>query len=910
MNDMSRGHAGGGFEPGSAQPTAAPAPPEPPNIYARLARFSAVRPYLIIAIYVALAAAGLILAALRLDVDTDPARMIARGDDFRQDFLDFVRDFPALDNNFVVTVESDDPALARQTARSLATAMRARPDQFSAVHAPGTSQFFDDHGLLYLASDEVSRIVAEIRQALPVIQGLADDPTLRGLARLVADIRAGVEFGMAPPAISDFFRSAAATVETAIEGEPRPLDWTRLGIGEAPFEERQWFVIAKPELDFTALEPAEAALSVARRIVADPQFSQGGRVRVALTGEAAINAEELETVTEGAAVAGVISFVLVTLIIVLGFPAVRLVIPALIMLLLGILITAGFATLTVGYLNMISIAFAVLFIGLGVDYAIHVILRYSEEARETESVVEAIVAGAQHTGPALATCLLTTALAFLAFTPTEFIGMAQLGIIAAAGVTVAFLASLTLIPAVLSLMRRPQAGTGLLGGLHRPGAVRRLWMIRAASTGGVLLLAVLAAFAMPYVRFDGDPVKLKDPASAAVMEFQRLLAEDPEQVYAAQAVVEPGAPARELAARLSALPSVAGVRTVEDFIPSDQNAKLAQLATLKDAIPSELDTEREIDAEGRRAALDGLKQDLVAIAAVETAPAELTEAAERWQQALVRFDSPEPASPEEMGRLEAAFFANLPALLERLDRIANAVAVTLDNLDPDVKELFVAPDGRWRVEAVPAVDMRSESNLRRFASEVRSAAGNATGAPIEIAGAADIVSSAMRIATIAALGLVVLVLIPLMRRLSNVLLVLAPLLLAGLLLLGYTVLADSPFNFANVIVLPLLVGLGVHSSIHYVMRAREEVGKHEIAETSTPRAVLLSAVTTIGSFGTLWLSSHRGVSSMGELLTVSIVITLVCTLLVLPQLIAWTIGQGRPLTGGPSRPNGEAGGGS
>jgi uncharacterized protein len=202
--------------------------------------------------------------------------------------------------------------------------------------------------------------------------------------------------------------------------------------------------------------------------------------------------------------------------------------------------------------------------------------------------------------------------------------------------------------------------------------------------------------------------------------------------------------------------------------------------------------------------------------------------------------------------------------------------------------------------------MTQETNLERFATVVRAAAPNATGAPIEIVGAAGVVSSAMLIATLAAFGLVIVVLIPVLGRLVDVALVLAPLLLAGLLLLGYTVVAQSPFNFANVIVLPLLIGLGAHSSIHYVMRAREEAGKLEIAETSTPRAVLLSALTTIASFGTLWLSSHRGVSSMGEHLTVAIVITLICTLLVLPQLIHWTIGRKvEPLTGAASGHNGE-----
>jgi hypothetical protein len=886
---------------------------EKPNVYGLMARFSARRPILVILIYVALAAASLLIAVLRLDVDTNPGRMIAGDIEFRQDFDDFSRAFPALDNNFVVTVEAEDGARARLAARRLASAFEARPDLFTAVHAPGTGRFFDDHGILYLGLAQVQGIAAQLGQALPTIQALADDPTMRGMSRLIGDIRLGVEFGRAPPEIAGLFSAAADTTESAMGEAPgtdvaEPLDWTALGVGGPAIDQQRWSVLVRPRLDYTALEPAEAALDAAHSILADERLRQGGDVRLAFTGEAAINAEELQTVTQGAAFAGAVSFVLVTLVILLGFPAVRFVVPAVVMLVLGILMTAGFATVTVGYLNLISVAFAVLFIGLGVDYAVHVILRYNEEARHTESVIDALTLSGQHIGPSLAVILLTTVLAFLAFSPTDFIGMAQLGVIASGGVVIAFVASLTLVPAILSLLRRPDAGApGLIraGGVLS-GAVRRLWLVRAASTGAVLLLAMLAVFTLPHVRFDGDPVNLKDPSSAAVVEFERILAEDPGQVYAAQVLSPPGEPARQRAAAMEALPEVARVSTVEDFVPADQDDKTAALAALRDQVPAQVDFEGAIEAPDRLSALDLLMEDLGAIAAVKTAPQEITAAAERWQQALIRFDSPEAASPQAVARLEQAFFAELPTLLQQLRQIATVEPITLENLDPGVRDLYVAPDGRWRLEVVPSQDMTVEANLERFASVVRAAAPNATGAPIEIVGAAKVVSSAMLIATLAALGLVIVLLIPVLGRLVDVALVLAPLLLAALLLLGYTVVANSPFNFANVIVLPLLIGLGAHSSIHYVMRAREVAGTYEITETSTPRAVLLSALTTIASFGTLWLSSHRGVSSMGGHLTVAIAMTLICTLLVLPQLIHWTIGrQDRPLTGPSPRHNGE-----
>lgn len=898
MNDV-----GMRFDRAEGSPPEAWSPRDRPNVFGRMARFSAQRPVLVILISVALAVASLVIAATTLEVDTNPGRMIAGDIEFRKDFDDFSRSFPALDSNFVVTVESEDGARAREVARSLVAGFAERPNLFTSVHAPGTSRYFDEHGILYLGQDQIEGIAAQLGQALPTVQALADDPTLRGMSRLVGDIRLGVEFGRAPPEIGGFLGAAADTTEAVAAGAPEPLDWSSLGFGAPAIDQKQWSVLIRPRLDYTALEPAEASLSAARAIVAEAQASAGENVRLALTGEAAINAEELQTVTEGAAWAGVVSFVLVTLVIVLGFPALRFVVPALVMLVLGILMTAGFAAVTVGYLNLISVAFAVLFIGLGVDYAVHVILRYNEEAGNFRSVGDALISSGQHIGRSLATILITTILAFLAFTPTNFIGMAQLGVIASGGILIAFVASLTLVPAILSVMRRPDAPqTGTLTARLKlgPRLARFLPMLRAASTGGVLVLAGLALFTLPDVRFDGDPINLKDPGSGAVVEFERILADNPGQVYAAQVLSAPEAPARQQAAVLEALPEVARVTTIEDFLPGDQDAKIAQLAALGDRVPEQVDFERPIEAADRRAALDQLDEDLGAIAALADAPQQLAAAAERWRQALAGLE------PQSLTALEEAYFVQLPALIEQLRMITAVQPVTIENLDPDVRDLYVAPDGRWRLEVVPSHDMSEESNLERFAAVVRDAAPSATGAPIEIVGAAGVVSQAMLFAAFAAVGLVILVLAVVLRRFLDVALVLAPLGLAGLLLLGYTVVAQSPFNFANVIVLPLLIGLGAHSSIHYVMRAREEEGAHEIAETSTPRAVLLSALTTIASFGTLWLSSHRGVSSMGEHLTVAIVITLVCTLLVLPQLISWTIGRkDRPLTVAPSRHNAE-----
>ena len=866
------------------------------NVFGQIALTAANHAGLVIAAYVLFASIALAYAIVRLEVNTDPGQMISKDLDFRKSFADFTATFPELDSTFVVIVDSKQPEIGREAARSLAQSFAARPELFENVYSPGTSEFFDHYGLLYQSTDEIRDVVSEIGQAGPLLKTLAAQPNLIGLSALFGDLERAAQAGLLPASVKPLVNELARTATAELSGQPQPLDWSKLG-GTNKTIDRRWFVIVKPKLDFTLLDPAEAAMREARLIVADPEVNRLGRVTASLTGEAAVNAEEFEAVVRGATIAGFASLCLVVAVIGLGMPALRLIIPALVMLILGFMITAGFATAAVGHLNMISVAFAVLFIGLGVDYAIHVLLRFAEFAKRGTSRIDAIVSSASGTGPALGVCTLTTSLAFLAFTPTDFAGMAQLGIIAAGGIVVAFVASLTLIPAVLSIIPRPikwqrQKNPGWAFSAREPEPVSR---IRLIVTACVLLAGLGAALLVPSVRFDGDPVNLKDPESAAVKAFKDLLKTEPGSVYAVQVLAKDKAEAATLATSLKSLRSVKSVRSVSDLLPDDQPEKLDILHTLKGALPQDIGPVVATDGTELRTNFDKLKRHLQAIEAAGSTQGATKIGITVLIDSLNRLEASGQLSEERLRRLEQAIFAKLPAMVQRISRLANTKSITVDTLDDGIRSRYLAKDGRWRLEVTPRDDLGDEKNLRVFANEVRSVTTKATGAPVEIAGGADVVSTAIIIASLSALGLVVLVLLPLLRRPLDVLLIIAPIALAGLLLCAYTVLFNSPFNFANVIVLPLLLGLGVDSSIHYVMRAREDEGYHDVTTTSTPRAVLISALTTIGSFGTLWLSPHLGMSSMGELLTIAIIISLICTLIVLPQLISWTIGRSKPV---------------
>ena len=864
----------------------------PGNIYANIAGWSAHYARTVIALYAVLALASLVFAATSLKVDTDPGKMIASDLPFRQAFLDYTRSFPYADNNFVVVVTATDRDLAREAARSLYQSFRAEKI-FTDVFAPGLGEFFDRYGVLYLPEKEVAEITTRITGAKALVQILANAPNFEGLARMTSLLVPAVKAGRAPPALAGFFEQAGKSVISELQGQVKPLDWTKIVTGGIGREPQTWYLTVKPVLDFTSLDPAEKSLARARQIISDPEITRNGAVHISLTGEAALNAEELETVTRGAAIAGAVSFVLVSLIVWIGLPVTRLVVPVLSLLVAGFLLNAGFATLVIGSLNMISVAFAVLFIGLGVDYAVHATLRYWEERLGGRPPLEAVYAASHKTGAALALCTLTTALAFLAFAPGDFTGMAQLGIIAAGGIVIAFIASITLIPAVLVLIPLP------VKTLHRHALkhheikkFRPVWLhIRLGTTIFTMLVAIASIVLMPDVRFDGDPVNLKDPKSPSVMAFRKLLKDQPGESYAAQLIVDNADKALDLAARMKKLPSVSDVRWVDSYLPDNQARKLAYLHSLRGIIPVSDVTPPRLTSGARKAMVEKVIANLSIMSQAPGVDPRLKKSANNLRHALLLAARSGTDARDVMASAERDLFVQLPSLLQTLAMLSITEPLTADTLDNDIVRRYVTGDGRWRLEIIPRGDVTKEAVLRRFVASIRTIAPNVTGSPVEIVGAADVVAKSMGQAVIIAFFLVLLVLVPVLRSPVSIALVLTPIILAALLLLGYTVVFRAPFNFANVIVLPLLLGLGVDSAIHYVMRAHENNAGRHVIDTTTPRAVLISALTTIGSFGTLWLSPHRGTASMGELLTVAIIITLVCTLVVLPQLIAWTIGR-------------------
>lgn len=896
---------------GTGQPAPGDRPgnrlPDPPD--SPMARAAAVavavavrRAGLVLLAALLLTAAALITIANRIGINTDTTDMLAPELPFRQDAKALSAAFPQHSGMLAIVVDGATADLADDAAAALAARLAGDP-VFTSVSALVSDPFFRRNGLLYPDTDRVHAIADRLAAAQPFMATLAQD---RSLAALVGLLRQAIRQATDPakdpatdPATDPASNSAAAVdlaaameriaavIQAQADGRPDRLSWrAMLGGGAAadPAGTVRQIVQAQPIRDFGSLQPAKHGIQVVRAAVAELGFDTDPQVRVRITGNAALADEELRSVRDGMGLAGILSMTLVIGLLLIGLRSVRLALATLITLGLGLVWTAGFAAAAVGELNLISVAFAVLFIGLGVDFGIHFGLRTREGLDAGFDHVRALVRAGASCGGSLTLCAVAAAIGFFSFLPTDYVGLAELGLISGASMFIALIANLTVLPALLRLMKP----TARIAGRPRPAssapAAPRAGLSPRTARLVVLAAALVGTAAVPVAvetRFDFDPLNLKDPETESVGTILDLIDDPATSPYRITVLTETLDAATALGQRLRRLDVVDHTRTLTDLVPDDQDAKLMAIdsvAMLMQPLFSAPTDPPPPDPAARRAAWEAFTVALARPGAANMPGVPALRQAVAALQAMP--GGPDLATLET--RLLGGFAGRLGALLDSLE----PEPVTLDSLPARLRALYVAEDGRARLDVYPAEDVRDREALERFVTAVRDVAPRATGTPVTILEAGDTVVQAFVEALVLSVGLIALLLVFLLRSPRDTILVFVPLALAAGLTLAASVLLGMPLNFANVIVLPLLFGLGVAGAIHFVLRERDQHTAGAMLQTTTPRAVVLSALTTIGSFGSIALSSHPGTASMGVLLTVALIMTLLCTLVVLPALMA------------------------
>jgi hopanoid biosynthesis associated RND transporter like protein HpnN len=800
--------------------------------------------------------------------------------------------------SLAVVVESTDEAAAGRFVDRFAPAVAGILDEKGAPRASLVisrvdPSFFAERLPAYLPAPALEEIAA-----LPDLDALVADPSL---PRILAEIRArlAAEAAAADPhatgsagtlaILLDGMASAIekgggaeSVIAAALPGQGADLDAAghlRLGPGRLLVT----VMPADAKNDYQVLEPLVRDVRDAAKRLAEPGVS------VKLTGAPVLIVDEMRAVRGDVALASMLSFVLVTLLFFVSFDALRHVVFAAIANACGLALTFGAAYLLVGYLNLFSSIFAAVLAGLGIDFGVHFISHYEARRRHGEGAELALSHTYGHVVPPIAVSALITAAAFLTVSTSAFAGFSQLGVISAVGVVLCLVTAFTLVPALLSTDARRRAGRATRPGREPWSSSLLQWPVKHARVIAPLglLLVLAAAVGSAGLKFDHDLMNLQ-PGGTEAVALQRDASGRHVDTHPAIALARSVEEARELSRRFRERGSVARVASPADALPEPDAARPAALAHLAERLehvaPAAASPVRVEDAREQAA---GLEADLVAlqdlafeggdkdaIAGLDAALA----AAGRLRKAL---DAPEAAARlgslrDDAAKLLGAMIARLPAL--------SRDSVRLEDL-PDALESLVGRHGRIAVVVTPKESTWNRPALERFVGDVTAVDPEITGPAIQVATITELMRTSLLRCSALSIGVITLLVLLSTRSVTKTVLSLVPLLSGFVLMLWWMRLLGVPLNPANLVALPLLLGIGVDAGVHLIHGWREQ-GSAAAAVDEVGHALLITSLTTVAGFVPLLLARHHGIRSLGAATCLGSLGMLLAATVLMPAFLA------------------------
>ncbi len=849
------------------------------SVVVRIVDFCARRRSQVLVVGILLTAAAATYDVARFSITTDTDSLISRDLPWHQRQSALSKAFPEKGISVVVTAAT--PENAEQATNALERDLSKRSDLFLSVAEPGSGEFFQHNGLLFEPLSGVKNSVGGLSRVQFLISGLASDPSLRGVMKALSLATDGVQGGeiklddlVWPLSLAD------RTLSDVLAGKPAMFSWKELLQGSPPRTMAlRHFIEVQPVLDFAALQPGRKATDGIQQAAADLKLGDKFGAKVELTGPVPMNDDQFSVIRQSALRDTLAALIGALIILWLALRSWKIVAAVFFSLMVGLATTAALGIAMVGAFNLISIAFFVLFVGLGVDFGIQFSVRYRSERHELRNLRKALRSAARKVSAPLVLAAAATAVAFFSFLPTNYKGLFELGLIAGCGMLIAFICSITFVPAMLAILRPPgelaYVGFGSLAPLDDFLQRHRIAVI--AGTIGVVLAGTPLLLRLP---FDFNPVNLENPNAASVKTYRELQGDPQTSGNDIEVLATSLDDADATAQHLATLPEVSRTLTLNNFVPDDQDLKISAIRAAAPTLTAALDLPRQ-PAPSDKDTVEAIRKtatQLARIAGNETGPG--AEAARHVSALLTRVAESDAGT---RGKVEAATVSSLNYDLGRLRSSLDPHLVTIKTLPSSLVHDWVLPDGRARVQVLPKGDPNDDDVLRKFATSVLAAEPLATGPAITLYESGKTVTSAFLEAGIIALAAIAVLLFIALRRVTDVLLTLIPLLLAGAVTLEICVLTGTAINFANIIALPLLLGVGVAFKIYYVMAWRD--GKTGLLQSSLTRAVIFSAMTNAVAFGSMWSSDYPGMSSMGKMMALALLCTMAAAVLFQPVLM-------------------------
>lgn len=837
-----------------------------------------------------LALAATVYVAGHFEMNSDTQGLLSSHLPYRERAHAFDTLFQPEGEQIVIVIDARTPELAEMAASALTARLAARPDLFRFVERPDAG-FFTREGLLFEPLADVKSQMGKLIAAQPFLGPLAADPSLRGLFGTLSTALQGVNTGQASLAqLQGPIGALAVSLDDLKANRTTNFSWAQLISGrQADNSTLRRLILVSPNRNYAALESGAHATGFILGSVQALNLDPTHGVRVRLTGPIALQDQRFGSLVHGVGLIALLALASILIMLWLAVRSARLIVAILITMLIGLAIAMALGLIIYQRFNVISVAFIPLFVGLGIDFGIQFTVRSRAEHRPGVSAYSALVCAAAGMGRPLMLAATAIAVGFLAFAPTNYLGVSQLGVIAGVGMLIAVALNLTFLPALIYLLGPPpsdDAGPGaFLSGLDGFVLSHRRLVIGIALAG-----AAGSACLLPLLRFDFNPFHLEDKHSEAVSTLLELM-RNPDQSPNSLEIIAPSlAHANALVPRLEKLPAVAHARTVSSFVPPDQGPKLAVIGDAANLLSFSLDPLTIAPPPGDAevvASLRGAAASLKVAAAKNPGPGGAV--ASRLAGDLEWLAS---ASPAERARAAQTLMPPLQVVLRQAREVLSAQPVTAKTLPPEITRDWLAKDGTARVSVAPRGDSNDNAVLERFIKAVQTIAPDVTGETVGIREGGRTIAGAFIEAGVLSFIAITLLLFAVLRRVRHVAITMAPIVLTGLLTLGSCVVIHQPLNYANIIALPLLFGIGVAFHIYFVMAWRS--GGSHLLQSSLTRAIFFSAMATATGFGSLWASHHPGTASMGKLLMISLLWTLVSALLFQPALMGPPPAQAKP----------------
>lgn len=830
----------------------------------------------IIFAYIALTIFSVFYIKDNLGVNTDTTDMLSSDLEWRKLDIEYEKEFPQFTDNLLVVIESNTPDQASDTAVKLHTALKDNPKLISDIFYPNLLPYFRQSAFLFLDTDELQDLADQLATIQPFLGTLLADKNLRGLFNMLSD---ALEYKQDGEDID--LKPLLTEINRAFEDENYFVSWQKLmspDNNEKPVY-REFIVLRTLESEEEFL-PGEDVVKHVRATI-DSLGLINNNVNIRLTGGTALSYEELKSVSNANIQAIIASFILVAIVLMIGLGSVRLVLSAIITLLFGLITTTAFAAATVGELNLISVAFAVLYIGLGIDFTIHLTLRYREQTllgnqnplqQATSLMLRSLIL-----------CAITTAIGFYSFMPTDYDGVAELGWIAGSGMFISILFTLTLLPALISIQPY-KAKSSIADNSFR--LTNQLAQLPYKYSKQILLfsLVILIIFISQIhkVSFDTNTLNLQDPKNESVQTYRDLLEDSDSSPWSNVLLKQTREEVLTSIDAIKKLDLVDDVIWFEDLLPIEQEDKLFIIDEMN-LFMGDLtidDNKNNITHDNQFDAAKKLKSQIDSYNDPEL-QGEINELQKHLNSLL------EDKNNNDIEYLQTQLLFNLDGRVKSLDAALNAEAVEFEDIPDAVKQRWKTSK-YYKIEILPKEDLNDNAAMARFVEQQQAYDNTVIGSPVISIEAGNAVMTAFKSAFTYALIAITALLLFLIKQKTDALIILATILIGSIFTFGFMLIFNIPLNFANIIGLPLLLGIGVDSGIHIVDRFRQEQGNNKnIFMTSSTRGVFVSSLTTICSIGNLAFSSHTGTASMGLLLTVGLVSMMISTMMILPAFLIW-----------------------